>query len=193
VTKPLPTAEIHAGTVLTRVHWAGNDPLYFGRRDKSWRWDAPDGSYGVLYVGREPVGPFAETLLRDPTQRDIFWSDIDARRLATFLVKRPLIVAQLHGKGLAWFGIQSTDIAEHFDPKTHPEGYAKPQEISGLVHVHPNIDGIQYRSRFDNDELCLAIFDRASVALELQSRDTLINRRWAYRILEERGYSLIDL
>lgn len=188
-----PTVTIPTGKILTRIHREGVDPLWFGNRDKTWRWDAPDESYGVLYVGAGQIGPFAETLLRDPAQRDVFWSDIAKRRFATFEATRPLVVARLHGKGLGWFGIQASDITEHFDPLTHPTGYDKPQEISCRVHAEPTLDGIQYRSRFDNDELCLAIFERAQAALARKDRDQPIGRRWAHRTLADRGYNLLDL
>jgi len=55
------------------------------------------------------------------------------------------------------------------------------------------MDGLQYRSRFDNDELCLAAFDRAKDALALKSRDCRIDRRWVHRTPFERGFNLLDL
>jgi hypothetical protein len=38
---------------------------------------------------------------------------------------------------------------------------AAPQSLARRIHADFPVDGIQYRSRFDNDELCVALFDRA--------------------------------
>jgi len=69
-----PIAGIAKDAVLHRVHGEVRAARWYGRRDGTSRWDDPDGGFGVLYLGRSPVGAFAETLLRTPTDRDVLWS-----------------------------------------------------------------------------------------------------------------------
>jgi hypothetical protein len=168
-----------------RVHSRRHRALWFGQRDARSRWDDPSGEFGVLYLGRSPVGAFAETLLRAPEDRDVVWSHVAQRRTATFRVVEPLQLMKLHGEGLAWFEVTAADIAEG--------DYAVTQRISSRVNGDVPVDGIQYRSRFDNDELCVALFDRAEAKIALESEGETIDPAWARAILGKRGYRLIDL
>lgn len=92
---------------------------------------------------------------------------------------------KLHGEGLAWFQVTAADIAEG--------DYAVTQKISNRVYGAFPVDGIQYRSQFDNDELCVALFDRADPKIELVSEGETIDPAWTREILAKRGYRLIDL
>jgi RES domain len=71
--------------------------------------------------------------------------------------------------------------------------YTVPQELSLRIHDGFPVDGVQYRSRFDNDELCVALFDRADAKLELLVEGDRIDKGWARQILARRGYRLIEL
>lgn len=188
-----PRVSIAAGEILHRIHGAAVDARWYGRRDATWRWDAPDGQYGVLYLGRSPVGPFAESLLRIPSERDLLWSTVSLKRAARFVVKRSLALADLSGAGVAWFETTLARIAEDPDPLTKPEAYAEAQRISARVHAETSLDGIQYRSRFDPSELCVALFDRADDKIEVEIEGQTIDRDWARKILKPRGYALLDL
>jgi hypothetical protein len=144
-----PTATIAAGEVLHRVHAASREARFYGRKDATWRWDDPARGFGVLYLGQTPVGPFAETLLRRPAQRAVLWSEVAKRRLARFRT--------LRGPGLGWFGITIAEIAAGYDKEANPIAYETTQAISARVYRETGLDGIQYRSRFDTDELCIAL------------------------------------
>jgi hypothetical protein len=139
----------------------------------------------VLYLGRSLVGAFAETLLRTPKDRDVLWSRAEQKRQALFRVSAPLQLAKLHGEGLAWFGVTAAQIAEC--------DYTVPQGLSRRIQAAFPVDGIQYRSRFDNDELCVALFDRADSKLDLVAQGDPIDKAWARQALTRRGYRLIDL
>lgn len=75
MTVPLPPADLHsrspkiltlpAGSVNHRFFTAIHDPIFFDR-STSGRFNASDGSYGVLYVAQLVNGAFAETFLRAP-------------------------------------------------------------------------------------------------------------------------------
>jgi RES domain len=180
-----PVARIARGAALHRVHGEARAARWYGRRDATSRWDDPDGDFGVLYLGRSAIGALAETLLRTPTDRDVLWSRAQRKRQAVFRLLEPLRLVKLHGEGLAWFGVTAAEIAE--------SDYTVPQSIARRVHDVFPVDGIQYRSRFDNDELCVALFERADAKLELVSNDNPIDKAWASQILARRGYRLIDL
>jgi hypothetical protein len=188
-----PTATIAAGEVLYRVHAASRGARFYGRKDATWRWDDPASGYGVLYLGQTPVGPFAETLLRRPAQRAVLWSEVAKRRLARFRTLRPLQLADLHGPGLGWFGITIADIAAGYDKQTNPVAYETTQAISRRAYRETDLDGIQYRSRFDTDELCIALFERADETIDLMDEGREIERAWVEQELERRGRYLIDL
>ena len=48
------------GTVLSRLHDKDFTPIYFGTKTK-FRFDSPDGSFGVLYAGFDEHCAFIET------------------------------------------------------------------------------------------------------------------------------------
>lgn len=187
-----PAVTVPAGTDIYRIHAASHPPRFYGRRDATWRWDDPAGGYGVLYAGLTPVGPFAETLLRRPDQRVLLWSEVARRCLARFRLVRPLRLADLHGAGLGWFGVDIAGIAATHDGTAWPGAYAATQAISALVHGHSDLDGIQYRSRLDTDHFCLALFDRADAALALVEDGQPIDRAWVDALLKPRGRHCID-
>ncbi len=188
-----PVATIATGKVLHRVHGSSVKARWYGRKDASWRWDDPAGVFGVLYLGKTLVGPFAETLLRAPKDRDILWDRVQQKRAATFTTTRPLKLAKLHGEGLAWFETTAAAIAADVGPTGAASAYATPQAIAAHVHGQTALDGIQYRSRFDNDELCVALFERADAALVLNGEGDPIDKAWVKKTLTSRGYKLIEL
>jgi len=180
-----PIIEIASGETLHRVHGERRNARWYGRKDATSRWDDPGRDFGVLYLGRSPIGAFAETLLRSPSDRDVLWSHVQQKRQAAFRLVEPLQLVKLHGEGLAWFEATAADIAE--------SDYSLPQKLSNRVHGLFPVDGIQYRSRFDNDELCVALFDRADAKIELASEGALIDKTWTTEVLARRGYCLIEL
>jgi hypothetical protein len=187
-----PTTNVAAGETLYRVHAAGNGARFYGKRDRTWRWDDPVGKYGVLYVGLTPDGPFSETLLRRPDQKAVVWSEVEKRRFARFRTTEPLRLADVHGKGLGWEGVTVAEVAADHDCKTYPGAYTKTQEISAGIHAATDLDGIAYRSRLDPDQLCVALFDRADHKVELVEEGEAIERAWVDDLLEPRGKHVVD-
>ena len=187
-----PTTDIAAGETLHRVHHAANKARFYGKRDATWRWDAPAGTYGVLYLGASRDGPFAETLLRKPAQRAVVWSEVEKRRFARFRTTDPLRLADVHGKGLGWAGVTVAEVAADHDGKTYPGAYAKTQAISAEVHASTDLDGVAYRSRLDPDQICVALFDRADSKIELVEEGEPIDRAWVDDLLAPHGKHLVD-
>lgn len=181
----LPVISVRTGVLLHRLHGDGRAARWYGRKDGTWRWDDPNGDFGVLYLGRSLEGPFSETLLRSPIDRDVLWSRVQQKRQARFKTLEPLRLAKLHGEGLAWWQVTAAEIAE--------ADYAVPQGLSQRINAVVPVDGIQYRSRFDNDALCVALFDRADGKIDLVAEGEPIDKAWAHQVLSSRGYRLIDL
>ena len=148
---------VPAGTRFMRVHWSSNGPIWFGRKPVDGpgnRFDAPDSSYGTLYAAPALKAAFAETVLRK-LQRIIAWPDVEARSWSELELLRPVTLAMLHGDGLGFHKVTS-DITAGSD-------YTPSQNLS-LFFYNKMLDGIQYRSRHNNDELCYALFDRVQPA-----------------------------
>ena len=59
---------IEAGVRFHRIHRATHGPIFFGPFGDApqCRYDAPDGSYKVLYAARSLETAFGETLVRTP-------------------------------------------------------------------------------------------------------------------------------
>ena len=188
-----PSTQVAVGEVLHRLHAANRAARHYGRLDGTWRWDDPEHRYGALYVGMTQEGPFAETILRRPRQTDIVWSEVEKRRWATFRVTEPLHLADMHGKGISWQGVTVAVIAADHDGKAYPGTYAETQAISAEVHATTDLDGIAYRSRFEPDQLCIALFDRADHKIEVIQEGDPIDRGWVEALLQSHGKQVIDV
>jgi hypothetical protein len=107
---PLPLVEVDAGTVLyrpTRLHFP--DPAYFGR-GAVFRFDAPDRSFGVCYLGTSLDYCLLEVVT--PTCRPtavphliIARAQLGSYYAATATVTRQLRLAHLADEGLVQLGI----------------------------------------------------------------------------------------
>lgn len=152
-----PVVEVPVTQVLWRVHRLEHEPLWFGPapgHPPQGRYDAPGGEYGVCYFGATPGVAILETLVRGLKVPIIPRSALQVRGLSALALSQPLTMLQLEGKGLPALGLSAHQI-------TGPD-VAECQDLARRVHhAHPDVDGIQYRSRWDNGELCWVVFDRA--------------------------------
>jgi hypothetical protein len=147
---------LDAGVVLHRFHAKGNDPIHFDR-SAGGRFNAPDGSYGVLYAARRPVGAFAETFLRSPGRRLIDPGLMGRKAYARLEVSRPMTLIEFNGPGLAILGA-TAEVAHG------PLPYDLPQAWSAALRAHPiGAAGLAYGARHDPQEVCYALFEGASV------------------------------
>jgi hypothetical protein len=72
------------------------------------------------------------------------------------------------------------------------DDYSEYHAVSAIVHAG-SCDGIRYRSRFENDLFCIAVFERADDVIDLVGEGRLINRDWCHDMLKPGGYRLLDL
>lgn len=158
---------INAGARLHRIHRKGHDAIFFGPLDEIpvGRFDAPDGSYKVLYAARSLETAFGETMVRLPAIPHITSSAVQSRLRSELVTTRALRLYPLLDAGVSAHGLSFTDL--------HGDVYAKTRAISRVIHETTSADGILYTSRFDNQR-CVAIFDRAADAISPGIRHDLI-------------------
>lgn len=160
-TNPLPLVSLSVGTTLVRVHSVGRHPYYFGPPSAPrHRFDDPDGRFGVCYLALEDAGAFAETVLRAQRLKAVALADLAKLALADGVLVAPARLVEFGGAGLVQLGAPAGTV--------HTT-YRVTQAWARAFWDHPDApDGIRYRSRFDDDCHCVALFDRAKGALEIE-------------------------
>lgn len=135
-----PERILESSTPLHRIHRASRRACFFGGSGDH-RFDplpGHSGTFGVCYFGLEPLAAYVEVFGR---VRAVQRSDIDARRLSTARVTRPLRVADLTQREvLGRFGVTAA----------HSTGadYRPAQMLSARLNA-AGFDGILYRIRHD--------------------------------------------
>jgi len=171
----LPALEIPpAGGPLFRIHRSEHFPVFFGPgegRPPTGRFDPASGAFGVLYAGLSLDAAVVETLLRSPQRRLVALPEVAARSLSLLRPATTLRLVRLLGPHLQELG---TDAAIATGP------YRPCGLWSDALFEHPDApDGLAYPSRHDPDELCAALFRRASAgpAVEVVSTTPLLALR----------------
>jgi hypothetical protein len=129
------------------------------------RFDAPDASYGVLYLGCDTYCAFIETFAHTSGTRTVTTGALKNRSLSQLKPTRPLRLIDLAASGaLVRIGVDSRLFAGE---------YQRAQLWSKALHDHPaKVDGLLYLSRLDPSRRAVALFlDRPSKFAEL-SRQT---------------------
>jgi len=184
----LPVATVDPAELL-RLFPLGKPPIHFrvakkGR--KTYRFDAPNGEFGVMYCAFSLEVCFAETLLRTRSYRTpadqptlIDESELRSKGIAQLGggAGRQLVLADLTGSGLARL---------HADGSisTTPR-YSVPRQWALALWKHPKrVDGIRYVSRFMNSQLAVALFDRCGDRLVARRTQPLVDHPDLPRILD---------
>jgi hypothetical protein len=142
-----------------RVHQTKYDALFFDR-NPSYRFNAPAGQFGVLYMSEAPEGAFAEALLGS-RKRPLIVSEaqLQARALTVF-TWRSLVLADFSGYGLAALGLDGR-IA-------NGEDYDLCRRWAAWVERHPSkVDGICYLARNAQPTRSVALFERAGTPVNV--------------------------
>ncbi len=156
-----------AGTQLFRLtRTQHSDPAFFGRLHV-YRFDAPDRSYGVCYLGTTLACCLLEVFdpQRDTLTGRLSISDAQVRAYYAALAtaNRSLRLAYLADDGLAQLGIDQRHTAG--------DDYDLSGTWSAALHAHTaRIDGIFYSTRHHNGLYAVALFERAAPAVSF--------RRW---------------
>jgi hypothetical protein len=178
----LPVEIIPGRDELVRIHHKDNGAVFFGPAPGKLpanRFDAPAGEYRVLYCARRLEGAFVETILRRP-RRPITEGYVNERAATNLLPRRTLVLAKLYDEGLHYHGIDVAEIAI--------EDYAPSRTLALAFHAQfANLDGLAYRSRVNNGEICYALFDRVAAA------DLPAGPRTSLKDIPDRVKQLMDL
>lgn len=178
VSGKLPIEALRAGTVLFRIHDPKRSPLWFGPAKGSPplnRFDDGEGAFRVLYAGLTPACAFAEKFLRNRPVRVLSVRSMHQFSVASIHVVRGLRLAQVKGPGLARLGVTA---AISNGP------YEESQRLARTIWLHRDrLDGILYRARHDDDEVSVALFDRARDSVAWGPGDS--TRLDAYALLPE--------
>jgi hypothetical protein len=149
-----PVVTVPVSRVLWRVHQSSLGPVWFGR-GRRYRFDDPEQVFGVAYFGESPAASVLEVLVRGSARCTVDQGEWEARSVSRVHLREKLLTLQFEGDRLPVFGV---DVE-----RASAAGYKECQRLSAELHRdHPGIDGIQYRSRWDQTKLCWAVFDRAS-------------------------------
>lgn len=173
---------------LVRLAWAARRTHCVFRRDARYRFDAPDGEFGVLYAACDLRTAFVESVLRERPQTlavaarvVLSWREVATRRVITFRSgsrSRPLRLIALRGAGLS---------AARIDNRISTvDDYATTRQWALACHRHPaRADGILYLSRFLGESPSVAIFDRARPALAVRAVQPLVRLPEFAALLDE--------
>jgi RES domain len=166
-TSSLPILELPKATSAVRIHRTEYDPVFFSPGSGNapiGRFDSPSGAFGVLYLAQALEGAFAETILRNPQRRLVDLSEITARAASVLGFSRAIRLVKMFGAGLQSVGADNA-------VSTGP--YGSSGAWADALFAHPDApDGIAYASRHDSEQLCIALFFRSDIQLELLSGPT---------------------
>ena len=150
-----------AGSELTRIHQANIGPLWFGpapSKPAAYRFDATAGQYRTCYLAERLDGAFVETILHGRAGTRILpRAFVDMRAWTVFHTLRDMTLVKLHDDGLLWHGTDASISSS--------DDYSEPRRVAMALHAQaPGVDGIAYRARHNNGEICFALFDRVTAA-----------------------------
>jgi hypothetical protein len=151
-----------------RIHSAKHEGKFFGPKpgDRATnRFDDPNGNYRICYLGVTIEASFAETLLRSPPLRILSLADLDTRAITTFRLQRPVQLVQMHSDGLAKLGLTADMVHGTYEVCGR---------LARTLWEHADTpDGIEYRSRHDDQQLCIALFNRDEESIVVEATEKL--------------------
>jgi hypothetical protein len=147
---------LDAGEIVVRIHRKAQAAIFFGPgtgKQPQYRFDAPSGEYQILYAAQRLEGAFVETLLRRPAHRVVKREFIEERMWTPVRIERTLTLAKIMDEGLLFHGVDASVSAT--------DDYAPSRQLAlALYEDFAELDGLAYRARHNNGEICYALFDR---------------------------------
>ena len=179
----LPIAEIDRDWY--RSHPSRRGPIFFGKH-RAYRFDAPDGEYGVLYVGADPHVAFIESFQIAGLHPAVTESQLRERSLSRIRIHRPARLVKLAESGAL------TRIGA--DARMFTATYTVPQRWSRALQSHPESpDGILYRPRHDPARLAAALFDRIAEKVTAKIAGLWMDQKTVLaEVLDTYGIALIS-
>ena len=189
-TAKLPITVVPAGKVLHRIHRTHLDPVFYGPGaggDPIYRFDSSSGRVGVLYIGHSFAGAFVETILRNPQRLMVSEREIVSRSVTELVSRTDLRMVTMLGSGLQALGTDNSISTGPYEPCG---------AWADALWDHPEEpDGIAYMSRHDPGEVCFAVFERGTIAFDVEATHPLATKqRDVAALLDRYGKSLaIDM
>lgn len=153
--------EVAPGSIWYRSHRMSVGPIYFGK-GMSYRWDAPAGEYGVLYLGSDVFCAFMESIGRGVLRTGMVPRlQVKERGVSKIRTTRPVrLIDLVSSGGLARIGAEGS--------LSSGSGYKNSQRWSKALRDHRSKpDGIYYYSRHDPSRTACALYDHCASAVEL--------------------------
>jgi hypothetical protein len=152
----------------------------------TYRFDSLTGTFGILYVGLSLAAAVVETLPRNPSRRMVGYPALAERAFCALRSTRDLRVVRLHGSGLQTVGCDNAISTGPHDPCG---------AWADALWNHTDMpDGIAYQSRHDSGEICLALFERPDLQLQVPESVPLIQQLPTIAaILSAYGKSIVDV
>ncbi|HET6764968.1 MAG TPA: RES family NAD+ phosphorylase [Longimicrobiaceae bacterium] len=175
--------------MLYRAHGVEYGAIFFGPAPGDaprFRFDAPDGSYRVMYLGLTDEAAFIEGVIHSAVPRRIIAERTLAQRaISSVHVLHEVRVARLYGKYLVRNGADGGVV--HGGDYS---GVSRPW--SKAIHAHADgVDGILYSARHDDSVQALALFDRAASKVAPGARHVLSGSDLlTLRLLDRYGLAL---
>lgn len=148
--------ELSAGATIIRVHHQDKGAIFFGPKPgvpPQNRFDAPSGEYRMLYAAERLEGAFVESILRRPDGRILRPAFVNERAWTLLRLERAVTLAKVFDEGLQFHGVDASVSAS--------DDYTEPRALALKLYInYPDLHGLAYRSRYNNGEICFAIFDR---------------------------------
>lgn len=174
---------------IFRTHGIERSPIFFGK-SRLHRFDAPDGSYGVLYAGCDTFCAFVETFGQIAGTRVVTTTELSRKALAELKASRPLHLVDLTQSGAL--------VRMGADARLFSGDHKISQLWSKALHDLPQkADGVLYPSRLDPSRHAVALFeDRAPRLLELSREAWYVaagdGRKLLAQILDHYSFELIE-
>ena len=181
------TFTIPVGTTLFRLHDRSKGSLFFGRTGRN-RFDAPDGSFGVLYIALDEHCAFIETFGQVTGIRIVTRASLEQRVLSQLKVMHPLTLIDLaRSGGLARIGA---------DGRLLTGSHAVAQRWSAALRKHPaKPAGLLYPARHDVARYACALFDVPTSTFQVTNTGSLaepLHSALLGKILDVYGFGYID-
>lgn len=189
-TEDLPVVNIHIDCPMYRlnnVRYPTSIHFGDGSGNKAGRFDGPEQGYKILYTGQDAPVCFIESFGSSP------YNFVEVEKVRTtnlFLLntRKSLKLADLTGSNL---------VKIRSDSRVTSGPYKLSRAWGQAIWDHRDkVDGIRYRSRYDNDRYCYGIFEnsKTSDALEEKNLGNLLvddNQSLLNSILDEYEYGLL--
>lgn len=168
-----------------RSHPTRRGAIYFGR-NRAYRFDAPNGEYGVLYVGADPHVAFIESFQIAGIRPAVTEAKLKERSFSRIRTRGAVRLVNLADSG--------TLTRVGADARIFTASYTVSQHWSRAIHTHPEQpDGILYRPRHDPARLAAAFFDRTAERVTAENLGAWLDQRTVLAdVLDTYGVALVS-